>query len=58
MAIRHLSRPLIGFQFHPESVLTPAGSKLVENFIRQARAWHQLGPESLVQPHDQVQPVA
>ncbi len=58
MAIRHLSRPLIGFQFHPESVLTPAGLKLVENFIRQARAWYQLGPESLVQPHDQVQPVA
>jgi len=34
MAVRHTRRPLFGVQFHPESVLTPEGSKLLANFIR------------------------
>ena len=34
MAVRHAERPLFGVQFHPESVLTPEGSKLLANFIR------------------------
>jgi len=35
MGIRHLSLPLEGVQFHPESVLTPEGPHLLANFLRQ-----------------------
>jgi anthranilate/para-aminobenzoate synthase component II len=34
MGVRHETLPLNGVQFHPESVLTPEGSKLLANFMR------------------------
>jgi anthranilate synthase/aminodeoxychorismate synthase-like glutamine amidotransferase len=34
MALAHRSRPAFGVQFHPESILTPAGSALLGNFLR------------------------
>ena len=37
MAIAHRSQPIYGVQFHPESVLTPEGEKLLANFIGVAR---------------------
>jgi para-aminobenzoate synthetase component 2 len=36
MGIRHITLPLEGVQFHPESVLTPGGPHLLANFLRQA----------------------
>ena len=33
MAFKHKSLPLYGVQFHPESILTPQGRRLIENFL-------------------------
>ncbi len=34
MALRHRTLPIVGLQFHPESILTPNGSQLVNNFLQ------------------------
>jgi hypothetical protein len=33
MALKHQTLPIYGVQFHPESILTPEGKKIVSNFI-------------------------
>ena len=34
MGVRHRELPLEGVQFHPESILTPEGDRLMANFMR------------------------
>ena len=38
MAVEHVSAPVYGIQFHPESVMTPMGKKILENFVSVAHA--------------------
>jgi anthranilate synthase component 2 len=33
MAVRHADRPHVGVQFHPESILTGGGKRLIANFL-------------------------
>ncbi len=33
MAMRHLEYPVVGLQFHPESIYTQHGKRMIENFI-------------------------
>ncbi len=36
-ALRHRTHPVWGVQFHPESILTQEGKRMLENFLRMAR---------------------
>ena len=35
MGVRHKSYPIEGIQFHPESILTPDGGTMMQNFLAQ-----------------------
>jgi len=38
MAMEHREYPIFGLQFHSESVMTPQGLQMIENFINYAKA--------------------
>jgi anthranilate synthase component 2/para-aminobenzoate synthetase component 2 len=38
LAVRHRQYPCHGVQFHPESILTPAGHELLRNFVQLCHA--------------------
>jgi anthranilate synthase component 2 len=38
MGVRLKGRPVEGVQFHPESILTPEGPRLLANFLEMAKA--------------------
>jgi anthranilate/para-aminobenzoate synthase component II len=40
MGVRHRSRPIFGVQFHPESILSSQGEKIVENFAAITATFH------------------
>ena len=35
MAVQHKKYPVFGVQFHPESIMTPEGKKMLYNFIKE-----------------------
>lgn len=41
MAVAHCSAPQFGVQFHPESILTPEGGRIIDNVMRWASDAHQ-----------------
>jgi anthranilate/para-aminobenzoate synthase component II len=38
MGLRHASLPAEGVQFHPESIMTEAGERILANFLNQGRS--------------------
>ncbi len=34
MSVEHSEYPVFGLQFHPESILTPYGKQMIENFVK------------------------
>jgi len=37
MAVKHRDYPVFGLQFHPESILTPLGPVMLQNFLQTAK---------------------
>ena len=37
MAVKHEKYDVYGLQFHPESILTPDGLKIIENFTNKIK---------------------
>lgn len=40
MAVWHRDYPIYGVQFHPESIMTPAGRQMLENFVNEGDRNH------------------
>ncbi|MCR5322359.1 MAG: aminodeoxychorismate/anthranilate synthase component II [Lachnospiraceae bacterium] len=40
MAVQHIKYPVYGVQFHPESILTPEGKKILKNFLNAKNTYN------------------
>lgn len=41
MAVRHVRQDVYGLQFHPESIMTPDGARILKNFLNIAKGRRQ-----------------
>jgi anthranilate synthase component 2 len=41
MAVEHITHPTFGVQFHPESIMTPSGAQMIENFLALAARFNE-----------------
>ena len=48
MAIQHKEYPIYGVQFHPESVMTPYGKKMLANFLKSTGVTLKFEPEAVI----------
>lgn len=46
MALAHATLPIVAVQFHPESVLTPEGPRMLRNWLAHVAAWRAEHPAS------------
>ena len=47
MGIRHRNHPTEGIQFHPESIMTRVGKRLLRNFLKGAEQFNQSAGETV-----------
>jgi anthranilate synthase component 2 len=47
MGIRHLNHPTEGIQFHPESIMTRVGKRLLRNFVKGTEQFNQSADETV-----------
>ncbi len=47
MGIRHKKYPIYGLQFHPESIMTESGRKMIENFLNVTRNSERIAASSV-----------
>jgi len=48
MAMQHKKYPIYGVQFHPESVMTPYGKKMLGNFLKSNGVALKFEPEAVI----------
>jgi len=46
MGLRHRQHPIEGIQFHPESIMTPVGKRILRNFLRMIPDFPERSPNA------------